>query len=206
MGLTMIKTFQNDYDSIKEAIFSTMIHKIDNDPSFHKYHNSYLHFIDFFHKKSVIKFNDFVIGAHFSYGWMPTILDFDARNDIDESKVVALINKAKMAEKFDDLSKNEYEYLKSIINNSYIGLSKLLHFINPSVYGIWDSRVHRFLMEATSDKRKTIQPNYYGLFESYQLLLAHLINHIDLSNFLTDHKLTAIRKLELLMFVNGKKK
>ena len=39
---------------------------------------------------------------------------------------------------------------KNCINNSLVGLSKLLHFINPQNYAIWDSRIFRFLTEKKS--------------------------------------------------------
>jgi hypothetical protein len=35
---------------------------------------SYGHFISFFQKHKPLTLSDFVIAAHFTYGWMPTIL------------------------------------------------------------------------------------------------------------------------------------
>jgi hypothetical protein len=48
------------------------------------------------------------------------------------------------------LTVNEIGILKKSINNSLVGLSKLLHFINPKDYAIWDSRIFRYLTEKKS--------------------------------------------------------
>lgn len=39
----------------------------------------------------------------------------------------------------------EIDTLAAIVNNSIVGTSKLLHFIAPAVYPVWDSRINRFL-------------------------------------------------------------
>lgn len=43
------------------------------------------------------------------------------------------------------MSKDELHILKKVVNNSIVGVSKLLHFISPEVYTIWDSRVASYL-------------------------------------------------------------
>ena len=43
------------------------------------------------------------------------------------------------------ISTQELQILKNAFNNSLVGVSKLLHFIQPEKYAIWDSRVFRFL-------------------------------------------------------------
>lgn len=68
-----------------------------------------------------------------AYGWMPTIpkqvsLEFD----IDE--VMAMSS-------HDDALRFVADLSKPLINNSWVGTSKVLHFINPSHFPIWDSRI-----------------------------------------------------------------
>ena len=70
---------------------------------------------------------------------MPTILNFKST---EFERAVEIINKAKKPERITD---DEILILKRLINNSLVGVSKLLHFINPNVYAIWDSRVCNFL-------------------------------------------------------------
>ncbi len=51
--------------------------------------------------------------------------------------------------------------MKSTFNNSLVGTSKLLHFINPKQYAIWDSRVFRFLNNEEPHKYKLEKSKTY---------------------------------------------
>jgi hypothetical protein len=51
---------------------------------------------------------------------------------------------------------NDFEYLVEKINNSIVGTSKLLHFINPFLYSIWDSHVAAFLYNVN-------KPSFYSI-------------------------------------------
>ena len=55
-----------------------------------------------------------------------------------------LLNKAKSGNL---LNSEELEIVKKCVNNSLVGTSKLLHFINPSIYAIWDSKIFRNITE-----------------------------------------------------------
>jgi len=105
----------------------------------HSYHKSYYYFVSYFADIDEITERDLVIGSNFTYGWMPTILNFKS-NDFDLA--VAALNRVKTVGR---ISNEELMVLKGLINNSLVGVSKLLHFINPEVYAIWDSRVCNFL-------------------------------------------------------------
>lgn len=103
-------------------------------------HNSYKEFVDFFKCDGEITKHKFIIGAYFTYGWMPTMLNLED----DISAAVKVANKAKNGELISD---EEMEALACAVNGSFVGASKLLHFINPHVYSIWDSRVYRYLYD-----------------------------------------------------------
>ena len=75
---------------------------------------------------------------------MPTIIHLNLEQ---KDKVLFLLNAVKSGH---ILTINEIEVLKKTINNSLVGLSKLLHFINPKDYAIWDSRIFRYLTEKKS--------------------------------------------------------
>ncbi|WP_268223546.1 hypothetical protein [Sinomicrobium oceani] len=104
------------------------------------YLKSYPYFIAYFQAIPELKSEHLVIGSHMVYGWMPRVLSY---NGYDDERVLQLCNKAKRKEGA-LLKKEELEYLKSAINNSMVGLSKLLHFINPQHYAIWDSHILRY--------------------------------------------------------------
>jgi len=82
------------------------------------------------------------IGIHFTYGWMPTVFNFEKDNT--KNTVLAILNQAK-AGTIPTLQ--EMEILKKYLNNSLVGTSKLLHFINPDKFAIWDSKVYKYLYQ-----------------------------------------------------------
>jgi len=75
------------------------------------------------------------------YGWMPTILKKFEPNRFkvkEPIKVVRSVSTRDEAKLFLDKNMNS-----APINNSWVGTSKLLYFINPDFFPIWDSRVAR---------------------------------------------------------------
>ncbi len=74
------------------------------------------------------------------YGLMPTAMNL-RRGDIESffAPLNALRDSAQR------LTAGELDGLKALVNNSIVGTSKLLHFLAPEVYPIWDSRINRFL-------------------------------------------------------------
>jgi len=126
-------------DSIRSEEVLTRAHLLGNENPEHSYHKSYFHFINYFAGRDEITEQDLVIGSNFTYGWMPTILNFKS-DDFDLA--VTALNRAKATAR---ISNADLIVLKGLINNSLVGVSKLLHFINPQVYAIWDSRVCNFL-------------------------------------------------------------
>jgi hypothetical protein len=110
------------------------------------YIQTYTEFIKYFDKINAGEINEhnLVIASHFVYGWMPTIIHLNLEQ---KDKVLFLLNAVKSGH---ILTVNELEILKKSINNSLVGLSKLLHFINPRDYAIWDSRIFRYLTEKKS--------------------------------------------------------
>jgi len=105
------------------------------------YKNTYPYFIDYFKNIDEIKIEHFIIGLCFTYSWMPTIPKKSNFSNNDE--VLKILNKAKLGENL--LSDKELDKLQIACNNSLIGVSKLLHFINPHKYAIWDRKVTKFL-------------------------------------------------------------
>lgn len=70
------------------------------------------------------------------YGWMPTIPVLNTKQ-IDN--LPDRLNQLRAVGK--ELETSELEQLQKFLNNSVVGASKLLHFIRPDIYPIWDSRV-----------------------------------------------------------------
>ncbi|MFT5777999.1 MAG: hypothetical protein ACI837_000947 [Crocinitomicaceae bacterium] len=124
---------------------------------------SYPHFVQFFKEKTPIKLQDLVLGANFVYGWMPTVFVWK-NNNFD--RVLELLNKVKEQDVL--LTKEEFIEVQSLINKSVVGTSKILHFTNPSIYPIWDSKINVFL--GGLKKKTNVVDHYFDYLKIFQNL------------------------------------
>ena len=163
---------------------------------------SYREFIAYFAALDTITPHHLIIGAHFAYGWMPTILELKNPN-ARLARAVSILNEAKrgvMAGQ-DDLA-----HLAGLVNNSMVGASKLIHFVNPNLYAIWDSRVYRYINGQAPYQYQIGDPGNY---------LAYLANcceivadkrfkqlHISISAKV-GYVVSPYRAVELVMFMNS---
>jgi len=200
------------------------------DPSSESYINSYPAFLEYFRKiGEIMSEEQLFISSHFIYGWMPTILTLHT-TIIDEEKgeinilndVLRILDKARREE--ETLNVIELNTLKRCINNSMVGVSKMLHFTNPNKYPIWDSKVFRY---ATKTGRVllyvTEKASTYGI-DNPELYLQYMnrLKAISTSGYneiesvfkdkIKDHKLSdklndlsPYRVMEMIMFESVKK-
>lgn len=127
----MIEITLDDLNKIASKIEST---QEDN------YLKTYPYFISYFKDLKELNEENIIIGISLVYSWMPTILK---KLDLEKIKdATTILNKARTEER---ITQEELELLISTFNNSLVGSSKLLHFINPNYYAIWDSKVYRAL-------------------------------------------------------------
>jgi hypothetical protein len=162
---------------------------------------SYPEIIKYFKNIKIIKKSNLIIGIHFAYGWMPTAFDFRS-NEFE--KALKILSKARTKI---ELSTDDLTVLKCLFNNSIVGTSKLLHFINPIKYAIWDSRVCTFIKHG--------KPNY-NLFKKPETYLEYLNfcnKIIEMRGYNIIHQrikrkirnnISKLRSLELIMYFNGK--
>lgn len=123
--------------------------------------------------KNDVAWNDFVVGLHVVYAWMPTIPDLEricstkpgcvtALDNDGKKRVIAALKAARDASQnvTADRAAELLSTLSKYINGSLVGASKLLHFLNPEVFPIWDSRVARRFLRTrgrpTNDKMKNL--------------------------------------------------
>lgn len=176
------------------------------------YLKTYNHFIKYFKNKKKITEHDFIIGIHAIYGWMPTILKKLDLEDIDNTLII--LNNVKNSKTI--LSKEDLLLLKLRINNSMVGVSKLLHFINPEKYAIWDSRVYRYMYDKTPTSQITSVKKYLEYIsilneievmdndnKFYKNVCEKLDKQFKNEEFSKD--ITKKRTIELVMFELGKK-
>ncbi len=163
---------------------------------------SYPEFLKYFRDIKKITKHDVVIGINFTYGWMPTIFDFRS-NDID--LVIDILNRAKQGKV---PSENELEVLKKCFNNSLVGTSKLLHFINPDIFAIWDSRVFRYLTNKEPHQNRIDDYKSYLDYLEFCKFLTEKPDYNSIHNSIIKKvgcEMTKFRTVELIMYLNGGK-
>ena len=159
---------------------------------------SYPYFLNYFQNLESINLENLVIGISFTYSWMPTILK--ALNLKNTEKVLFILNEVKKGKLIDE---QQLTTLKTTFNNSLVGTSKLLHFINPKQYAIWNSRVFRFLNDVEPHKYRLEKPRAYI---EYLNLIEELKNEKAFTAFFelmkqkVGYDITEYRALELAFF------
>jgi hypothetical protein len=190
--------------SLKQRFFEAADRTSDFGPSW--VHVSYKEFVGYFRsipKKKPLTHHNFIVGAYFSYGWMPTML----RLGDNISAALKAINKARSSTR--DISEKEFLEIAAVINRSVVGASKLLHFICPNKYAIWDSRVYRFIFKEEPSTHRLSKPRAYQDYldalrvltknSSFQRAKVSVVKAVG-------YRITDLRACELVMFANGKKK
>lgn len=162
---------------------------------------SYPEFLSYFENINEITKHDFIIGVNFSYGWMPTIFEFKSEN-FDE--VVTILNKVKggLIPTVEELN-----VLKKMINNSLVGSSKLLHFINPSLIPIWDSRVYRYLLGRNHSQDSISKPEHLLDYINFCNNVIQESQFTDLKNYMeiqVGYEMYPMRIVEIVMYLNGR--
>ena len=165
---------------------------------------SYPYLLEYFASKQSLEAGDVVRGAHMFYGWMPTILELypeQGRSGLDVAAQTLAKAKAGSA-----LSDKEIEALAALVNNSLVGASKLLHFVAPNHFPIWDSKVYSFVHEK--------RPHHYRVnsvvtYRQYVALLKDLTTkpefpalHDSVQKKL-GYNVSPLRAMELVMFLNA---
>lgn len=187
------------YEKSNQGIIEQLTEIANNfDSTKENYLLSYPHFINYFKNLEVINLENLIIGISFTYSWMPTILKSIKLENSE--KVISILNEVKTGK---ELTKDQLATLKNTFNNSLVGTSKLLHFINPEKYAIWDSRVFRFLNKEEPHKYKLEKPEVYI---EYIKFIENVKNEKGFENFYrlmkqkVGYEITEYRALELTFF------
>lgn len=165
---------------------------------------SYQHIVGFFANKSTFSESDVVCGAHMAYGWMPTILKlYPDQKNIDLPKAAKLLTEGKTN---GYLTAEQLEELASLVNKSLVGASKLLHFVAPANFAIWDSKVYSFVH---GERPHNYSVNDAKKYLDYLNLLTNLSKDARFANFYFSvksklgYEVTPFRALELVMFLRA---
>lgn len=163
---------------------------------------SYPVFLNYFRNLKTITEKDIIIGINFTYGWMPTIFKF-GKGEIE--KAVKILNSVKDG---NAISIIELNILKELFNNSLVGTTKLLHFISPQNYAIWDSRVFRYLTGQEPYKNRLDNFEAYLEYNQFCHEISSQTNYQLVHNYVENkigYQLTQMRATELVMYHKGSK-
>jgi hypothetical protein len=165
---------------------------------------SYPHILSYFTGKKTFDSADMVCGAHMVYGWMPTVLElYPEPPNRDLAVGAAILTKAKNT---GVLSDQEIASLAALVNNSLVGASKLLHFVAPDHFAIWDSKIYAFVLHK---KPHNYRVNDVANYRRYLSLLAGIRSDSRFDAFHESvnrkigYDVSPLRAIELVMFLNA---
>ena len=93
-----------------------------------------------FSRSEPLGLGEFIVATSMVYGLMPTVMNLRKG---DPEMLLGPLSALRVDGR--RLSHEQFADLRAIVNNSVVGASKLLHFLRPDTYPIWDSRVDRFM-------------------------------------------------------------
>jgi hypothetical protein len=135
---------------------------------------------------------------------MPTILDLNPNKlPVSLQRGAEILNEAK---KNGQLSDNDIKALTQLVNNSLVGTSKLLHFVVPNSFAIWDSKIYKFVFNEAAHNYRV---NQIGKYREYMSELERIKTHSifpafhNSVNTKVGYEVSALRAIELVMFINS---
>jgi len=163
------------------------------------YINSYPHILQFFEEKIQFNESDIIQGLHMVYAWMPTTL-----KSIDWVHLPFVVSSLNALKHGTYLHEGQLEVLKRNTNNSLVGSSKLLHFISPDQYAIWDSKVIKYITGNKSSYGVNKVDNYVNYLDKlYQLIQDDRFQIIQHEvNSKMGYEVSKLRAAEVVMFMS----
>ena len=147
--------------------------------------------------------------GHLAYGWMPTILkNFGIAADKQKTLISEVRQARSLRHGQEVLNGLANETSKDLvlgpINRSWVGTSKVFHFINPGVFPIWDSKVARHF-----GKSSPAATNKLSAYLDYFAFAAR--HHSDeavrefqrIHNEKWEYSVTSIRAMEQILFLSS---
>jgi hypothetical protein len=192
MKIEFSKIDQAFFDSLLDNAMKTKEKGVDI------YNESYQYFTGYFDKADPIGLDNFYIGVYFTYGWMPTIPEIKLS---DPKRLLACLNFVKAGNLLPD---DDLLFLKGAVNNSIVGGSKLLHFIRPDIYPIWDSNIAAFF--CTDGKLHAYAVNSVRIYKSYIDFVQNVIENqefkpcYEVVSQCFIYPITPVRALEYILF------
>ena len=134
------------------------------------------------------------------YGWMPTIL---RSLEISDEQ----LKRVKRVSDIDSGIGVIREFNAPPVNNSWVGSSKFLHFLNPQVFPIWDSHIARAFGLSRRDQYES-SAQYASYMDAMRELLPAGIDSISQTTgrikIQFGYEISPLRALEFLIFSSSR--
>lgn len=164
---------------------------------------SYPHMAAYFERHDPLHTEHLICGTLMVYGWMPTVL----RSISSTGSIGQLAGVLTRVRKNGNITNQEIARVTQLTNNSLVGASKLLHFLAPDKFAIWDSKIYAFIHER--------YPHHYQVqnvskFRDYHRDLEALCSHPEFPAFHNrvrkkiGYDVSRLRALEVVMFQNAR--
>jgi len=191
---------------IQAAIAAMQNGMVVNDLRSHTYLSTYPEILSFV-QEGEIQAAELKQLALMVYGWMPRVLR------IDNAHLPAALQAANEA-KASTVENHEEVPVQHIANclHSLVGASKLLHFVNPNVFPIWDSRIQTFRGRPNGNHNMSNIGNYHeyvrevhaivreeGFGQFYEEYTVVHINRLN-QNDIGEYQVSEIRAIEASAF------
>lgn len=145
-----------DLDDIRPVLAEIQDNPVVTDLRSHTYLSTYPGIIQFAQQINPDSDQQFRQLALMVYGWMPRVLRIDPAHV--QQAVVAM--EAARNATIGNYKVINISHIKNCLH-SLVGASKLLHFLNPEVFPIWDKRIQSFCRRPNSNYSMRKVDNYY---------------------------------------------
>lgn len=201
----MKKPFKSFEEIVKNQDVESIIKEME-ESKLNEPYKQLLKFVGSYSARDDLQLADFYGLAHCVYGWMPRMLIFEDKLDLQ-----TLNQEWKTAEKGmpECPDKKFYPELLKLCGNSIVGLSKLLHFAYPEEYAIIDSNVYKALkgndttMPYGLEKRIPLYKDYIkwvSLIGKNNKILIKIMGKSKVLNRLTNQRI-----VEFFLYTLGKR-
>lgn len=215
----------NLYESL-DCNLDKIRQKIKEKSTFQTYIYSYprilAHFSEFLSDKYSPSYKETLLiqGILMTYGWMPRIprLYFDTElNLIDSSNIktnvefLSSFNHKNKDDAYSILSSSfkRIDKLVSFVDNSLTAVSKILHFIRPEDFLIWDSKIQNILGTSESYKGKDDISKYIQYISEFKILREtcesnnRIMDILEEAKEIFQYKISFARFIELALYVSA---
>ena len=157
--------------------------------------------------------------AALAYGWMPRVVRIDPGRLPEALETLKWARRQKRDAAWKDIKRAMIEHLEACLG-SMVGASKVLHFVNPYAFPIWDSRIEGlrkggkarqkdmtvagYMAYAKDVYKVRASPRFDRLYDQIASALQQKLGEFEIPLYATS--ITKVRAIEYALFVRSAKR